>query len=102
MQFDNYGNGEGLEIIPAASTEPIPGVPAYQGKQAPKRNTSGRTDETLLGKYRFVAASEEQGNYIVSGFLGVSVPTGCAGFTHGKAIVTPTIAAGKGWGSAPA
>jgi hypothetical protein len=35
----------------------------------------------------------------VTGFLGVTVPTGSDEFTTGHSIYTPTIAAGKGWGT---
>jgi hypothetical protein len=99
VNFDNYGNGKGLEIIPIANTEFIIGVPAYEVKTTPKGTTYGWADETVLGKYRFVSANEENGNYIVTGFLGYSFPSGSAAFTAGKGIVTPTIAAGKGWGT---
>ncbi|MGC2460563.1 MAG: hypothetical protein WA446_06260 [Steroidobacteraceae bacterium] len=99
VEFDNYGNGKGFEFIPTPSTEVIIGVPAYEIKQTPKGNTYGWADETLLAKYRFISAKEEQGNYIVTGFLGVSLPSGNLAFTNRKGIVTPTIAAGKGWGT---
>jgi hypothetical protein len=99
VEFDNYGNGKGLEVIPAPNTEIIIGVPAYEIKQTPKGNTDGWADETLLAKYRFLAANEEQGNYIATGFLGVSLPSGNEPFTNNKGIITPTIAAGKGWGT---
>jgi hypothetical protein len=100
VNIDNYGNGKGLEVIPTANTELILGVPAYQIRTAPKgKKAQGWADETALVKYRFVAANEENGNYIVTGFLGYSFPTGSAAFTAGKGIVTPTIAAGKGWGT---
>jgi hypothetical protein len=99
VEFDNYGNGKGLEVIPVPNTEIIIGVPAYEIKQTRKGNTYGWADETLLAKYRFVSANEEQGNYIVTGFLGVSLPSGNQAFTNAKAIITPTIAAGKGWGT---
>jgi hypothetical protein len=99
VQFDNYGNGKGLEIIPTSNIEIILGSPAYEVKQTPKGRTTGWADETLLGKYRFISANEEQGNYIVTGFLGVSLPTGSSAFTNNKAIISPTIAAGKGWGT---
>ncbi|MFI4868825.1 MAG: hypothetical protein ACHQDD_05675 [Steroidobacterales bacterium] len=97
--FDNFGNGKGLEVIPSPNTEVIIGVPAYEIKRTRKGNTDGWADETLLGKYRILSGNEEQGNYIVTGFLGVSLPSGNLAFTNGKAIITPTIAAGKGWGT---
>ncbi len=45
------------------------------------------------------AANEEHGNYLVTGFLGVSLPTGSEAFTNHKTIITPTLAAGRGWGT---
>jgi hypothetical protein len=99
VALDNYGGGKGLELIPTLNTELIIGVPAYQVRNTPKGRTSGWADETLLLKYRAVSQNEEHGNYIVTGFLGVSLPTGSEVFTNHKTIITPTLAAGKGWGS---
>src|SRR5215469_3881911 len=99
VTLDNYGGGKGLELIPTLNTEVIIGVPAYEVRQTPKGRTTGWADETFLLKYRIVAENEEHGNYIVTGFLGVSVPTGSEEFTNHKTIITPTIAAGKGWGT---
>jgi hypothetical protein len=99
VNFDNYDSGKGLEIIPTTHTEFIIGAPAYQVKTTPKGRTEGWLDETVLGKYRFVAGNEENGNYIVTGFLGYSFPTGSQAFSSNEGIVTPTIAGGKGWGT---
>jgi len=99
VTVDNYGNGKGLELIPTFNTEVIIGVPAYLVRDTPEGQTRGWADETLLLKYRFLSANEEQGNYIVTGCLGVSLPTGSEEFTNHKTIITPTIAAGKGWGT---
>jgi hypothetical protein len=95
----SYGGGKGLELIPTANTELIIGVPAYQTRNRPAAKIDGLADDTLLLKYRFSSANEEHGNYIVTGFMGVSVPTGGQSFTEHTAIYTPTIAAGKGWGT---
>jgi hypothetical protein len=99
VTLDNYGGGKGLELIPTLNTEVIVGVPAYLTRTTPKGQVSGWADESLLLKYRFVAANEEHGNYIVTGFLGVSLPTGSSAFTNNNTVITPTIAAGKGWGT---
>ncbi len=99
VNFDNYDNGKGLEVIPTEHTELIIGAPAYEVKTTPKGTTEGWADETVLGKFRFLAGNEENGNYIVTGFLGYSFPTGNQAFSSNKGIVTPTIAAGKGWGT---
>lgn len=99
VTLDNYGGGKGLEVIPTLNTEVIIGVPAYEVRDTPKGRTTGWADETFLLKYRFAAENEEHGNYIVTGFLGVSVPTGSEAFTNHKTIVTPTLAGGYGWGT---
>ena len=49
-------------------------------------------------KYRLLSGNEENGNYIVTAFMGFSVPTGSNVNGNGHAIFTPTIAAGKGFG----
>lgn len=99
VTLENYGGGKGLEVIPMANTEIIIGVPAYEVRDTPKGQTTGWGDETFLLKYRLVSANEEQGNYIMTGFVGVSIPTGNEAFTNHETIVTPTIAGGKGWGT---
>lgn len=98
VTLDNWGGGKGVELIPTLNSEVIIGVPAYQVRDNAAGRTSGWADETFLIKYRFAAANEEHGNYIVTGFLGLSVPTGSEAFTNHKAIVTPTLAGGYGWG----
>ncbi len=98
-ELNSYGGGKGLELIPTENSELIIGVPAWQTRSAPKGRMEGWADETLLLKYRVATANEEHGNYIATGFLGVSLPTGSGMFTNHKTIVTPTLAIGKGWGS---
>jgi hypothetical protein len=97
--IDSYGGGKGIEIIPSRNTEIIVGVPAYQVKDVPnKPSVTGVADENLLLKYRMLSANEEHGNYIVTAFIGTSLQTGGNAFTTNHTLVTPTIAAGKGWG----
>ena len=95
----NYGGGKWLELIPSENVETIIGQPGYLVQQTPTTTTRGWADETFLVKYRFRSANEENGNYIVTGFLGLSTPTGNHPFTAGQTIVTPTLAVGKGWGT---
>ncbi len=99
VQFDNFGNGKGLEVIPLPNMEFIIGTPNYAVKRTPRTRVSGWADEALLAKYRLLSANEEQGNTILTGFLGVSLPTGAEAFTNRKAIITPTLAGGYGWGT---
>ncbi len=88
----NYGGGKGLELIPTEHTEIIVGVPAYQ---APASGPNGFGNIPLLLKYRIVAGNEEHGDYIVTAFLGASIPNGR--FASSYASITPTIAFGKGY-----
>jgi hypothetical protein len=93
----SYGGGKGLELIPAENVEVILGVPAWQTHQKPS-DQDGWADDTFLVKYRWLSANEENGNYILTSFFGVTAPTGGAANTKGRYTFTPTIAGGKGWG----
>ena len=95
---DNYGAGKGLELIPFERVEVIFGVPPYLAHNDPAVR-DGWGDVAFLVKYRLLSQPEEHGNYIVSAFLGWSLPTGQ--FKNGALhpVITPTIAYGKGLGS---
>jgi hypothetical protein len=97
VRLTSYGGGKGLELIPAENVEVILGVPAWQSRNKTDE-ADGFADESFLLKYRLASANEESGNYIVTGFLGLQVPTGSKDNTTDHYIVTPTLAAGKGWG----
>lgn len=94
----NYGGGKGLEFIPSEHVEIIVSPPPYLAHQNPTQ-MDGFGDTSFLLKYRFAAGNEEAGNYIVTAFLGGSIPT--ASYSNGaeNAVVTPTLALGKGWGA---
>jgi hypothetical protein len=95
---DNYDGGKGLELIPFEKVEIIFNVPPYIDHDNPKvRNGWG--DVAFLFKYRFLSANEEHGSYILTAFLGWSLPTGQ--FSNGALhpVITPTIAYGKGFGN---
>jgi hypothetical protein len=96
-QTVNYGGGKGLELIPVANTEILISTPPYLTHTAPGTH-DGLGDMSFLLKYRVASGNEESGNYIVTAFLGASVPTGTYSNGSTAAILTPTIAAGKGWG----
>jgi hypothetical protein len=95
----NYGMGKGLELIPTETTEVILNIPPYVDRRNKKPATGFNDDPMLLIKKRFLSANEENGNYILTGFLGLQVPTGIKALTNDAYVVTPTIAAGKGWGN---
>ncbi len=100
----NFGASKGLELIPWETVEIILGVPPYLTRESPgkagrkNRGEDAFGDWTTLIKYRLLSSNEENGNYIVSLFLGITAPTGTEHDSQGHAALTPTIAFGKGWG----
>lgn len=92
----NYGNGKGLEFIPQRHVEIIVNLPPFYSRS--NGESDGFGDISFLAKYRFYARNEEHGNAIVTAFLAGSIPTGKNGNGSCCAIVTPTLAVGKGFG----
>lgn len=92
----NFGGGKGLELIPFEKVEVILSVPPYLAHQD-SAVRDGFGDLSLLVKYRLLSANEEHGNYILSAFLGWSLPTGQFRNGGAHAVITPTIAYGKGF-----
>ncbi|MBV8050220.1 MAG: hypothetical protein JOZ80_03475 [Acidobacteriaceae bacterium] len=92
---DNFDGGKGLELIPFEKVEVIFNAPPYLEHNSPSTR-DGFGDLAFLVKYRLLSANEEHGNYILTAFLGWSIPTGeyKNGAVH--AVITPTIAYGKG------
>ena len=93
---NNFDGGKGLELIPFEKVEVIFSVPPYLEHNSPKTK-DGFGDVAFLVKYRLLSSDEKHGNYILTAFLGWSLPTGQ--YTNGAlhAIITPTIAYGKGF-----
>lgn len=93
---DNYDGGKGLELIPFEKVEIIFNLPPYlvHNDSAVR---DGWGDEAFLVKYRLLSKNEEHGNYILTAFLGWTIPTGQ--FKNGTLhpVITPTIAYGKGF-----
>jgi hypothetical protein len=95
---ENYGGAKGLELIPARRVEIIlVAPPAFIVHNNPAVK-DGFGDWGFLIKYRLLSANQEHGNYILTAFFQTTLPTGQFknGATH--AIITPTIAYGKGFG----
>jgi hypothetical protein len=92
---DNYGVSKGLEIIPGEKFEVILAIPPYVVNNPDSKDGFG--DWQFLVKYRILANNEEHGNYILTAFFQMSVPTGQ--YTQGQPnpVITPTIAYGKGF-----
>jgi hypothetical protein len=97
---DNFGGGKGIELIPYQNIEVILGIPAWVAHNGhiPHEDSDGWADETFLVKYRILSANEENGNYILTAFMGFSAPTGDDGNSQRHGVFTPTIAGGKGFG----
>lgn len=96
MTTNNYDGGKGLELIPFEKVEVIFNVPPYLVHNDPKVH-DGFGDVAFLVKYRLLSANEEHGSYILTAFLGWSLPTGDHKNGALHAVITPTIAYGKGF-----
>lgn len=93
---DNYDGGKGLELIPFEKVEVIFNLPPYLDHNDPAA-VNGFGDEAFLIKYRLFSANEEHGGYILTAFLGWTIPTGDHKNGALHAVITPTIAYGKGF-----
>lgn len=93
---NNFDGSKGLELIPFDKVEVILNVPPYVQHNNPKVH-DGFGDVSFLVKYRLLSQNEEHGNYILTAFLGWSVPTGEYQNGTKHAVITPTIAYGKGF-----
>lgn len=90
--------GKGLELIPTTTNEVLINLPPYEDRTG-KAPTSGLGDWPILTiKQRLLSANEDNGNYVVTAFVGVQAPLGASAFTNHAWVFTPTLAAGKGWG----
>jgi hypothetical protein len=92
----NYGNSKGLELIPARRIEILINVPPFFSRTNGEQDGFG--DLSFNSKYRILSRNEEHGNYILTAFFAASVPTGKNGNGSCCAVVTPTLAGGKGFG----
>lgn len=94
----NYGGGKGIELVPIDRVELSVSAPPYITHTKPGVN-DGIGDMAFLFKYRAASGNPENGNYVVTAMLAATVPTGT--YTNGArhALLTPTLAMGKGWGN---
>lgn len=93
----NLGTSKGINLIPWANTEIDINLPPYL-KHSSSATLDGAGDMSFLMKYRFLAGNAERGNYIVSLCLPIAIPTGSHKNGSTNASLTPTLAAGKGFG----
>jgi hypothetical protein len=92
----NYGNSKGLELIPERHIEIIINAPPFFHRS--NGESDGFGDVSFLAKGRIYSRNEEHGNAIVTAFFAGTVPTGKNGNGSCCAVVTPTLAVGKGFG----
>lgn len=99
--WDVYDGAKGVELIPWYKTELIIQAPPYYHYNGDQSQHNGAGDIAFLVKYRILSSNEKHGNYILTAFLGWSIPTGS--YSNGvvtganSATITPTIAYGKGF-----
>lgn len=94
---ENFGGGKGLELIPFQNVEVLLNPPPYIAHNNPAI-PNGFGDFSFTVKYRLLSANEQHGNYILTAFFGASFPTGSHTNGAKAAMLTPTIAYGKGYG----
>jgi hypothetical protein len=94
----NYGSGKGLELIPADRVELSLLPPPYLvHERSAVRNGFG--DVSGAARFRVASAPRGAGDYVVTLIATASVPTGTGSNGAPVAVVTPTLAFGKGWGA---
>jgi len=101
-QTTNFDNGKGVDLIVSETQEIRLALPPYYIRTGtPPQNTlSGFADWSIFRfKQRLLSSPQDQGNYVVSAWVGLSLPTGIAKLTSHYASLSPTIGFGKGWGA---
>jgi hypothetical protein len=97
-ELTSFGGTRGLLLIPSEHINIVITPPSYMMHESPTIH-DGFGDVSFLLKYRLAASNEERGNYVVTAFLGATIPTGSYANGSRDAVVTPTIGLGKGWGN---
>jgi hypothetical protein len=95
--LSTFGGNKGLEFIAAPRVQLLLGVPPYLDHSAPSP-ADGFGDWPLMLKFRIASANAAQGDYLVTFLLSATVPTAPRPNGAGEAILTPTLALGKGSG----
>jgi hypothetical protein len=97
-ELTSFGGTKGLLLIPSEHLNVVITPPSYFVHESPKIQ-DGFGDLSFLLKYRIAASNEERGNYVVTAFLGSTIPTGSYNNGVHDSVVTPTLGLGKGWGN---
>ena len=96
-QTYQFGGNKGLEFITSSRTQILSGVPTYT-LVSPNGSPGGFGDLPLQLKFRIASAERSEGNYLLTFILAATAPTGSHRYGANDGTVTPTIAAGKGFG----
>ena len=91
-----FGGGKGLEFIAAPRVQLLIGVPSYVAHSSPSA-PGGFGDLPLMLKFRVASANASNGDYLVTFLLSATAPTAARPNGAGSAVLTPTLALGKGW-----
>lgn len=94
---ENYGGSKGFTTIPINRLEISVDFPPYIVHNEP-RLRDGFGDFSILSKFRILASNQHKADYVLTAFLAVSSPTGSHTNGSPHAVITPTIAGGKGFG----
>jgi hypothetical protein len=92
-----FGGSKGLEFITSPRIQILAGIPPYT-LHSSNRPPGGFGDLPLMLKFRIFSAERGEGNYLLTFILGAMAPTGSRRYGAGDAVLTPTLAFGKGWG----
>ena len=92
----NLGTTRGLNLIPLKNTEVDILVPPFTEHGDTTKDGFG--DFSVTGKYRVLAGNEQHGNYLLTGQVQMTFPTGSYKNGTTKPTVTPTLMGGKGFG----
>jgi hypothetical protein len=92
-----FGGNKGLEFIASSRTQILLGVPIYTFV-SPSGPPGGFGDLPVQLKFRIASSERSEGNYLLTFILAATAPTGSHRYGAGDGMVTPTIAAGKGFG----
>ncbi len=92
----NLGASRGLNLVPLKNTEVDLLLPPFV--EHGDKTFDGFGDFTFTAKYRVLSANEKHGNYILTGYATMSVPTGSYKNGVAKSTVLPALTGGKGFG----
>jgi hypothetical protein len=94
--ISTFGGGKGLEFIAAPRVQLLLAVPSYIG-HSDSSAPNGFGDLPLMLKFRAASGNASNGDYLVTFLLSATVPTASRPNGLGEAVLTPTLALGKGW-----